>query len=121
MDWLFLAAILPLLLIGYQLFIDWIDVFPWNDIGTKTFRERTLETALNYAPLLLISFAFFHPSPMGILLGMLGSYLYLFGHLNAWWRPYFFGASAKEQQEYTRLFQRTYKVLPSIDNQPSCP
>lgn len=49
---------------------------------------------------------------------MLGSGLYLLGHLNTWWRPYFFGASPKEQQEYARLFQRTYKVLPPIRNNP---
>lgn len=118
MTWLLLAASVPLLLLAYQLFINWVNVFPWNDASVKTLRERTLETGLNYAPLLLISFAFFRPSLIGVLWAMIGSYLYLLGHLNAWWRPYFFGASAKEQQDYLRLFQRTYKILPPIGNNP---
>jgi hypothetical protein len=33
-----------------------------------------------------------------------------------WWIPYFFGASEAHMQQYRKLFSRTFKFLPPIDD-----
>ena len=113
-----IAAIVPLVFLSYQLLIDWVDLFPWNDLATKSVKTRVLELLLNYSPLLLISYGFWVPSPLTKLWSLLGSVAYFIGHLNAWWRPYFFGASPRELREYQQHFSRTYKFLPPIKNHP---
>lgn len=118
MNWLTAATFAPLVLLAYQLCIDWLPLFPWNDRETKSARDRLLETIINYSPLLLISFGFTRASHTGWIICMVGTIVYLIGHLNAWWRPYFLGATEKEQEEYKRLFSRTYKFLPPIGNNP---
>lgn len=118
MSWNLVAALMPLVFLGYQLVIDWVNLFPWNDVAAKSAKTRVLELLLNYSPLLLISYGFFKPTGASELYALLGSAAYLLGHLNAWWRPYLLGASPGERQEYAALFSRTYKFLPPIKDHP---
>lgn len=118
MKWNQLAACMPLIFLAYQLLIDWVNLFPWNDLSTKTPKTRLLELLLNYSPLLLITYGFQQATPTSQLFALVGSVAYLIGHLNAWWRPYFFGASPKEIVEYNQYFSRTYKFLPPIEDHP---
>ena len=118
MEWNQLAMIMPFIFLAYQLLIDWANLFPWNDIATKTPKTRLIELLLNYSPLLLIAYGFYQHTPTAKLYALIGSVAYLIGHLNAWWRPYLFGASAKEKAEYEQYFSRTYKFLPPIGEHP---
>ena len=118
MEWTQLATLLPLLFLSYQILIDWVNLFPWNDLATKTAKTRLLELLLNYSPLLLIAYGFHQPTPSTKLYALIGSVAYLLGHLNAWWRPYLLGATSKEQAEYQQYFSRTYKFLPAIGDHP---
>lgn len=115
---LIVAAILPLIFLVYQIVIDWIDLFPWNDVSRKSAKTKLLELIINYFPLLLISYAYFHPAAQTILWGMIGALLYLAGHIRAWWIPYLFGASEKERAEYLHYFAHTYKFLPRRQDHP---
>jgi len=118
MNWVTAATFAPLLMLGYQLVIDWVPLFPWNDIEKKTVRERILETLINYSPLLLIAFAFTQPKGFGWYVALGGCGFYLFGHFMAWWKGYFWGANEKELAEYRHRFSRTYKFLPAIADHP---
>lgn len=118
MNWIRLAIAPPLLLFAYQLVLDWVNLFPWNDLAAKSARTRALEFVLNYSPLLLIAYAFWRPSRVSELYGLLGSVAYLLGHLNAWWRPYLLGATPREQAEYQAQFARTHKFLPARRDHP---
>ena len=118
MDWNQLAMLMPLIFLTYQILIDWVNLFPWNDVTTKTPKTRLLELLLNYSPLVLIAYGFHRATPTSQLYALIGSIAYLLGHLNAWWRPYFFGASVNEQAEYSQYFSRTYKFLPPIKDHP---
>lgn len=118
MNWPLLTVIAALTMLAYQLVIDWIPLFPWNDVSKKTPRERVLETAINYSPLLLIAYGFANPRGIGWTIATIGCAVYMVGHLNAWWRPYLFGATEKEHAEYSRLFANTYRILPPIRTNP---
>ncbi len=118
MKWNQVATLLPLLFLSYQLLIDWVNLFPWNDIATKTAKTRLLELLLNYSPLLLIAYGFHQATPTPKLYALMGSLAYLVGHLNAWWRPYLLGATPNQKAEYQQYFSRTYTFLPPIGDHP---
>ena len=88
MNWTRTATYLPLVLLAYQLLIDWVPLLPWNDTAAKTTRGRLLEAFVNYSPLLLVSYGFGTGAHRAQLWSLIGSAAYLLGHLNAWWRPY---------------------------------
>lgn len=112
------ATIIPLVFFLYQIIIDWVNLFPWNDIWRKNRLLKAQEFIINYLPLLLIAYAYSHYTPSSLSWGMGGSILYLIGHIIAWWKPYFLGASPEEKSEYKMYFERTYKFLPAIDDNP---
>lgn len=112
------AWAVPVVLLAYQLLIDFVPLAPFNDVTVVPFGKKVGSFLMNYAPLLLIAFALHDRSRTGVMLSTLGCFLYLLGHLNAWWRPYFFGATNKELTEYQALFQRTFKILPKIGTNP---
>lgn len=118
MNWQTLAMISALVFLGYQLLIDFVPMAPWNDTSTRDNKTRIMELIFNYAPLLLIAYGFSQINRTGWLISAIGATLYFVGHLNAWWRPYFFGASEKEMEEYKKHFSRTYKFLPARGNNP---
>jgi hypothetical protein len=118
MNWQTAAMISPLVFLAYQLLIDFVPMFPWNDTSTRTIKHRLLEVVFNYTPLLLIAYGFSQTNRTGWLIASIGATLYFFGHLNAWWKPYFFGASAKEMEEYKTHFSRTWKFLPARGTNP---
>ena len=113
MNWQFIAMVAPLVFLAYQLLIDFVPMAPWNDTSTRTNKERMGELIFNYTPLLLIAFGFSQTSRTGWLVSAIGATLYFVGHLNAWWRPYFFGANEKEMIDYKKHFSRTLKFLPA--------
>lgn len=118
MNWQTAALLAPLIFLGYQFLIDFIPMPPWNDTSTRTVKHRLLEVLFNYSPLLLIAYGFSQTSRTGWLISAIGATLYFIGHLNAWWRPYFFGASAREMEEYKTHFSRTFKFLPARGENP---
>ena len=118
MTWQTAAMLAPLIFLGYQLLIDFVPMLPWNDTSTRTAKHRLLEALFNYSPLLLIAYGFSQSSRTGWLISAIGATLYFIGHLNAWWRPYFFGASTKEMEEYKTHFSRTFKFLPARGTNP---
>ncbi len=113
MNWQTAAMVTPLVFLAYQLLIDFVPMAPWNDTSTRTNKERIGELVFNYTPLLLIAFGFSQTSRTGWLISVIGATLYFVGHLNAWWRPYFFGANEKEMADYKKHFSRTLKFLPT--------
>lgn len=112
------AWALPIVLLAYQILIDFVPLAPFNDVKAVPFGKKVGGLLMNYSPLILIAFALHDGSPIGVMLSTVGCLLYLLGHLNAWWRPYLFGATKKELIEYQAMFQRTFKILPRIATNP---
>lgn len=118
MTWTTAATLSPLVLLGYQILIDWVDLFPWNDVSLKSTKVRLLEVFGNYPPLLLSAFLFHLGHRTALMVGLAIPLLITVMHLHAWWRPYFFGASEAELVTYRENFGRTLKVLPAIGENP---
>jgi hypothetical protein len=104
----------PLLFLFYQIVIDFVDLFPFNDIHSRDNRLRKYEVLGNYPSLLLISFCFYYHSTVSMWIGFVVTSIILVMHLFAWWIPYFFGFPNSAKNDYLKYFSRTYKFLPRI-------
>jgi hypothetical protein len=109
-----LNVIMPLIFLAYQILIDFVDMFPFNDIHSRDKRLRKYEVLGNYPPLLIISICFLIPSLVSHSVGLVLTLIIFIMHLLSWWIPYFFGFPAKVKSDYGRYFNRTYKFLPPI-------
>jgi quinol-cytochrome oxidoreductase complex cytochrome b subunit len=108
------ALAAQLLCVGYLQFIEWVPVFPWNDLSHGNGQE-TLDLALAVVQLaILLGFWFCNRIAMGLGLAAYAVWMYL--QLDSWWRPYLFGGRTVGPHWY---FARTYKFLPTIDSRPT--
>jgi hypothetical protein len=106
--------LLPLVFLAYQILIDFVDLFPFNDIASRDKRLRKYEVLGNYPPLLIISFCFYYDSTVSVWIGFILTCIIFVMHLFAWWIPYFFGVPQSAKKDYDRYFTRTLKCLPMI-------
>jgi len=106
---------------------DWIDLFPLNDIAhlkqSMSLTSRRLMIVGNSLPaiiaLILALIYGGQPKPLGVALywaAYLGSVIVLM--YTMWYKPYFFGATAEQRQEYALAYGRTHQILPSRGDNP---
>ncbi|MEW9529874.1 hypothetical protein [Microbispora sp. NPDC049125] len=105
-----LALVTPLVLVAYLLVIDWVPLFPFNDLEVQSVRERVGAGAANYPVILAISVA--AALDAGVVALVLAC-LTMAGHLVNWWLPYFGVSFAAQRETYRREYARTWKVLPT--------
>jgi hypothetical protein len=118
MDWTVTATIAPLTLLFYLFIVDWINLFPWNNVSALSLQEKLLNSLANYMPLIFVSVAFLKHD-RGLMLGaLIIVLLYVILHIISRWIPYFFGASEEQCKEYQRIFGKTITILPPIKNNP---
>ncbi|WP_276353160.1 hypothetical protein [Cohnella caldifontis] len=108
-----LNVILPIVFLLYQIVIDFVDLFPFNDIRARDKRLRKFEVLGNYPPLILISACFYFEGAWARV-GYAMTAIIMAMHLLAWWIPYWTGKPASVRQDYDKYFSRTYKFLPKI-------
>jgi hypothetical protein len=109
-----LTYLLPLCLLLYQIIIDFVPLFPFNDVQSKDKRLRKYEVLGNYPPLLVISLCFYLKHEISLWIGYVITSIIMVMHLFAWWIPYFFGFPNNVRSDYKKYFSRTYKFLPAI-------
>ena len=106
---------------------DWLDLFPLNDIAhlreTISQTNRLLMIVGNSAPsmiaLLLALVYLGQPTPLSVGLywvAYFGSVLVLM--YTMWYKPYFFGATAEQRQEFAYAYGRTHQILPPRGENP---
>lgn len=106
---------------------DWLDLFPLNDIAhlreTISPTNRLLMIVGNSVPslvaLCLALIYFGKPTPLGVGLyyaAYFGSVLVLM--YSMWYKPYFFGATAEQRQEFVHAYGRTHQLLPARGENP---
>jgi len=99
---------------AYLQFIEWVPVFPWNDLSHGNGQEL-LDVALAVVQMAVaVGFWLRSRAVMGVGLASYGYWMYL--QLDSWWRPYVFGGRQVGPNWY---FARTYKFLPAIDSRPT--
>ena len=114
-----LAITLQILLLAYHQITTLVDFFPFNGIRFSRPAERRAEAAFN---LLLMA-----PAPVGFLFGLpaliwFGAAYYpvLFAcEVATWFVPYFFGASLKWEEIYSRVQGLTVMVIPRRGSNPT--
>jgi hypothetical protein len=108
------ACAAQLVCAGYLQLIEWVPLFPWNDLAHGNGQER-LDVILAVVQV-AIAFGFWMSSrvAMGVGLAAYAGWLYL--QIESWWRPYLFGGRTVGPRWY---FARTYKFLPQIDSRPT--
>jgi hypothetical protein len=107
---------LPLLFLAYQIMIDFVNLYPFNDIHSRDKRLRKIEVFGNYPPLLVIAICFYFHHPVSMWIGFVLTTIILIMHLYSWWLPYFTGYPKSVEKDYYAYFKRTFKFLPRIKN-----
>jgi hypothetical protein len=98
----------------YLQFIEWVPVFPWNDLAHGNGQEQ-LDMILAVVQL-AIAFGFWMSSRVAMGLGLASYAAWMYLQIDSWWRPYLFGGRKVGPHWY---FARTYKFLPQIDSRPT--
>lgn len=98
----------------YLQFIEWVPVFPWNDLAHGNGQER-LDVILALAQL-AIALGFWMSSRVAMGLGLAAYAGWMYLQIDSWWRPYVFGGRIVGPRWY---FARTLKFLPQIDHRPT--
>ena len=108
-----IATLIPLVWLGWLVVIDWVPLFPLNDLRPDNVRDRRLAALVNYPVPLLIAgaVALHHTWSLIVAVALCG--LCLAGHVWNWWLPYFGPATAAQRQAYQRDYHRTWKLLPT--------
>lgn len=97
----------------------WIPLFPWNDLKHISFAyERPLNAFMNCIQIGVIV-GYLYQINWIMIVGLIFWSLWLYGHIVAWWIPYFFGASKDDMLDYQKTFGNTYKFFKTQDNHPA--
>jgi len=100
------------ILFAYYQLIEWVDLFPWNDIRRGN-GQATLDLVVAGIMLVLILVTIRRVWwAMGIASALYGLWLYL--QIQSWWLPYLQGASPGWKRVYGRFFGETVKFLPTV-------
>ncbi len=108
------AVVAQLVCAVYLQFIEWVPVFPWNDLAHGNGQEQ-LDVILAVVQL-AIAFGFWMSSRVAMGLGLAAYAVWMYLQIDSWWRPYLFGGRKVGPHWY---FARTYKFLPQIDSRPT--
>ena len=106
------CAALAVLGLGlYLQVVEWIDLYPWNDVRTGNGQE-TLDLML--APLTVMLVAWLWTSRRWAPLTASVALMVWAGlQVVTWWSPYVWGASPGWRRTYDRWFSDTIQVLPN--------
>jgi hypothetical protein len=99
---------------AYLQLIEWVPVFPWNDLAHGNAQEG-LDILLAVLQL-AIAFGFLYRRQWAMVLGIAGYLGWFCLQLDSWWRPYLLGGRTVGPNWY---FAHTYKFLPVIDHRPT--
>lgn len=109
-----LAVLSQLIAAGYLQLVEWVDLFPWNDLS-KGNQQEVLDVAL-LAGQGMVAFWFVRQRLILMCLGWLSYAFWMYLQIVSWWRPYLFGNRVVGPNWY---FAKAYKFLPQIDQRPT--
>lgn len=108
------AFVLQLLLLIYLQVIEWIDLFPWNDIRRGNGQE-VLDIALGSVMIAALAATYWRWRP-GVWLAALVYAVWLGLQITTFWIPYASGASKRWAKIHEANFADTIQWLPSHGN-----
>ncbi|SDI97232.1 hypothetical protein [Nonomuraea jiangxiensis] len=108
-----IAMLAPLVWLGWLVLIDWVPMFPLNDLAAISAEDRALAALANYPIPLLIAGAVALDRTWTRITAIVLSTLCLAGHLMSWWIPYFGPATAAQRADYQKYYTETLRFLPT--------
>ena len=108
-----IAVIVPLVWLAWLIVIDWVPMYPLNDLTHANVRQRVLAGVINYPFPLVISGAVALHQTWSLIVATALCLLVLNGHVRSWWLPYFGKSSDAQRELYQREYSRTLKILPT--------
>jgi hypothetical protein len=110
--WAAVAA--QLVAAAYLQWVEWVDLFPWNDLSKGNAQER-LDVVLLVAQL-SVAACFYRRWLTAMCVGWAAYAGWLYLQVVSWWKPYLLGGRTVGPNWY---FARTYKFLPQIGERPT--
>jgi hypothetical protein len=109
-----IAVVCQLLAGAYLQLVEWVDLFPWNDLA-KGNQQEVLDVVL-LASQALVAFWFARRWLALMVVGWAAYAWWLYLQIVSWWQPYLFGGRTVGPHWY---FARTLKILPAIEGRPT--
>jgi hypothetical protein len=110
------AAAVAVFAVGvYLQIVEWIDLFPWNDVRSGNGQEL-LDIILAGATLLLVITLWFG-GRWAAVLSSIAIIVWAWLQLSTWWIPYWLGASDGWKRVHSNWFSETIQILPRTENQ----
>ena len=107
------AAIAVSVVGGYLQLVEWVDLFPWNDVRNGNGQE-TVDLILAGVTVLLVLFLWYG-GKFAAITSSLGMAIWTWLQVSTWWIPYFRGAPPGWKRVYERWFSETVQVLPRTE------
>ena len=102
---------------AYLQVVEWVNLFPWNDIRSGNGQE-SLDLILAGVTLGLVFWLWFG-GRLPAATAALGLAVWAALQATTWWIPYFTGASREWKLVYARWFDDTVSILPrTVENLP---
>jgi phosphatidylserine/phosphatidylglycerophosphate/cardiolipin synthase-like enzyme len=111
-----LAAIFTGLLLLWRLVIDYVPMYPLNDLTRKTARSRNRDWTVHYVPLILAFLLSLSSNRLPAALGLLIVLLYGAVQTVTWWLPYVKGGTDVQKTRWDSLYGKTHRILPRISD-----
>jgi len=114
--WFKAALVVQILLLGYWLAMELVNLFPWNDLAARAADYRLdRSVAVTMLPLLALTGLFAIGLRPLAMLSVVGYALFLVMQVWTWWKPFILGADQEWEVRYAALFGRTLKLMPPTD------
>lgn len=107
-----LAIALQIVHLLYNQVATLFDLFPFNGVRFSSRKERLTEAGWNGAIMVFPVIAYCSRVPLLMEIGLMCLGVLLLGEIATWWIPYFFGASPKWVEIYSRVHRQTITPLP---------
>ena len=108
------AVVAQLLLLVYYQVIEWVDLFPWNEIRGGNGQE-TVDLIVG-AVMLAVTVLTALRALWGMIIAVLLYGCLLWLQISSWWLPYLRGASPGWAKVYAKYFAHTTNFLPTFGN-----
>lgn len=109
--WVRIAVFNQVMLLAYLEIVEWINLFPWNDIRGGN-GQPVLDVVLGLVMIGLISVTVLRWR-WGMILAVLLYSFWMVLQIISWWVPYVRGASPGWQAVYARFFAHTTQIFPA--------
>lgn len=110
-DWTRTSLFIQGTLFAYYQIIEWVNLFPWNDIRRGNGQASLDLIVAGVLGILIMSTWRRLRWVMAVGVGLYGLWAWL--QIDSWWVPYFRGASPSWKRTHDRFFGETIKFLPS--------